>query len=411
MSVSRNIRLLKWFNFWAEFRPYGPIAILYYTQVSGSYALGMSVFSAAMLAQSVFELPTGIFSDMIGRKWTVVCGAVAGVFALTFYATGGTYLALLLGAIGEGLGRAFYSGNNEALLYDTLGEIDQRGEYKDYLGKISSMYQFALAISALIGSFLAAISFQVVMWVSVIPMALALLVSLRLLEPRAYAASSTNVYAHLATALRDFAHNPRLRLLSIAGILSYAIGEAAWSFRSAFVALLWPIWAIGVGQMIGNVTAALSFYFAGRLIRRFGEFRLLVGGMSFSEVVNLFGLLVPTVFSPALMASNSIFYGVNEVAKGNLIQQEFSDAQRATMGSLNSLVGSLTFALLSFLLGALADAIGVIPALVIAALLSLIPMLLYWRVLRPRPTDQPATAGDRCLAYSAKPRTALFFGS
>ena len=111
--------------------------------------------------------------------------------------------------------------------------------------------------------------------------------------------------------------------------------------------------------------------------------------MSFSEVVNLFGLLVPTVFSPALMASNSIFYGVNEVAKGNLIQQEFSDAQRATMGSLNSWSADLTFALLSFLLGALADAIGVIPALVIAALLSLIPMLLYWRVLRPRSTDQP----------------------
>ncbi len=392
MPVSRNIRLLKWFNFWAEFRPYGPIAILYYTQVSGSYALGMSVFSAAMLAQSLFELPTGVFSDLIGRKYTVVCGAVAGVFALTFYAAGGTYVALLLGAVCEGLGRAFYSGNNEALLYDTLGEMDQRGEYKEYLGKISSMFQFALAISALVGSVLAAISFQTVMWVSVIPMALALLVSLRLIEPRAYAASPINVYAHLSTALRNFARNPRLRLLSVAGILSYAIGEASWLFRSAFIALLWPVWAIGIAQMIGNLTAAVSYYFAGRLIRRFGEFRLLVGGMSISEVVNLVGLLVPTVLSPALMASNSIFYGVNQVAKDNLIQQEFSDEQRATMGSLNSLAGSFVFALLSFLLGALADSIGVIPALVIAALLSLVPMLLYWRVLRPRPADQPAVS-------------------
>src|SRR5690606_30925074 len=112
--------------------------------------------------------------------------------------------------------------------------------------------------------------------------------------------------------------NPRLRLLSAASILSYAIGEASWLFRSAFVEMLWPVWALGISQMIGNLTAALGFFFAGRIIRRFGEFRLMIGGMSLSEAVNLFGLLVPTVLSPALMASNSIFYGINSVAKSGL---------------------------------------------------------------------------------------------
>lgn len=383
MPVSRNITLLGWFNFWAEFRPYAPIAILYYAQVSGSYALGMSIFSAAMLAQSLFEVPTGILSDMVGRKKTVVYGAVAGVFALTFYAIGGTYLALLIGAIFEGLGRAFYSGNNDALLYDTLAEMEDHAAFQHHLGRTSSMYQFALAIAAVLGSLIAAISFQVVYWLSVIPMVLALLVSLRLIEPRAHTTATSNIYAHLATAFRQFRRNARLRTLSIAGVLNFAIGESSWLFRSTFVASLWPVWAIGIAQLIGNVTAALSFYFAGRLIRRFGEFRLLVGGMSFSEAVNLFGLLVPTVASPALMALNSVFYGVNTVARQSLIQQEFTDEQRATMGSLNSFAGSLLFAVFSFLLGALADRIGVTPALVVAALLGTVPMVLYWRVLRP----------------------------
>jgi MFS family permease len=130
MTVERNIRLLKWFNFWGDFRPYGPIAILYYSQITGSYALGMSVFSAAMLAQSFFEVPTGVLSDMVGRKKTVVYGAAAGIFALIFYAIGGTYLALLVGAIFEGLGRAFYSGNNDALLYDTLAEMGKRETFQ-----------------------------------------------------------------------------------------------------------------------------------------------------------------------------------------------------------------------------------------------------------------------------------------
>src|SRR5262249_48066007 len=138
------------------------------------------------LAQSVFEMPTGVLSDMVGRKKTVVYGAVAGVFALTFYAIGGSYWPLLIGAIFEGLGRAFYSGNNEALLYDTLAEMDKRDTFQEYLGKPSSMFQFALAVSAVIGSIIAAFSFSVVYWVSVIPMVLALIFSLQLVEPHVH---------------------------------------------------------------------------------------------------------------------------------------------------------------------------------------------------------------------------------
>ncbi len=384
MLVARNIRLIGWFNFWADFRPYGPIAILYYSQVSGSYALGMSIFSAAMLAQSIFEMPTGVLSDLVGRKKTVVYGAVASVFALTFYAIGGSYWALLVGAIFEGLGRAFYSGNNDALLYDTLAEMEQRETFQEYLGKTSSMYQLALAISAIIGSLIAAISFRTVYWVSVIPMVLSLIVSVRLIEPHMHVSENTNIYSHLKTALRNFRQNARLRTLSLAWIVSYAVGESSWLIRSAFIVTLWPVWAIGIAQMIGNVTAAISFYYAGRIIKRFGEFRLLVGGMLISELVNLFGLIFASVISPALMASNSIFFGVNNVAKQSLIQHEFSDEQRATMGSLNSFAGSIAFSVFSFLLGGLADRVGIVPALVTASLLSIIPMALYFRVLRPR---------------------------
>jgi len=384
MTVERNIRLLKWFNFWGDFRPYGPIAILYYSQITGSYALGMSVFSAAMLAQSFFEVPTGVLSDMVGRKKTVVYGAVAGVFALIFYAIGGTYAALLIGAIFEGLGRAFYSGNNEALLYDTLAEMGKRETFQEYLGITSSMYQFALAISAVLGSLIAIISYHATMIVSVLPMVFALIVSVRLIEPRVHSATNSNIYAHLSTAFSNIVRNARLRTLSIAGILSYAIGESSWLIRSAFIVTLWPVWAIGIAQMIGNATAAISFYYAGRIIKRFGEFRLLVGGMLISEAVNLFGLIFASVISPALMASNSIFFGVNNVAKQSLVQHEFSDEQRATMGSLNSFAGSIAFSVFSFLLGGLADRIGIVPALVTASLLSLIPMALYFHVLRPR---------------------------
>jgi MFS family permease len=382
MPIPRNVRLLAWFNFFTDFRPYAPIAILYFAQVSGSYALGMSVYSAIMLSQSLFEVPTGVFSDLIGRKRTVVCGALAGVLSLTCYAVGGTYQALLAGGVFEGLARAFYSGNNDALLRDTLAEIGREDTFQEYLGKTSSMYQLALAVSALVGSLIAAISFQLVMWASVIPMVLALLVSLWFVEPRAFTRISANVYAHLAAAFRNFVHNPKLREISVATILDYSLGEARWYFRSAFVATLWPVWALGIAQLLANVTAAISFYFAGRIIRRFGELRLLIGGIVFSESLSLFALLVPSVLSPALMGVNSLLFGVNTVAISGLLQREFTDEQRATMGSLTGFGGSIALAVFSFLLGALADRIGVVPALVAATAPVIAPLWLYLRALR-----------------------------
>jgi MFS family permease len=379
--MPRNVRLLAWFNFFTDFRPYAPIAILYFAQVSGSYALGMSVWSVASLSQSLFEVPTGVFSDLIGRKKTMVCGAVAAALSLTCYALGGSYLMLLAGGVFEGLSRALYSGNNDALLHDSLAESGRKDSFQEYLGKTASMFQVALGISALVGSVIAAISFQVVLWLSVIPMLLALFVSLLFVEPQAYTRTSTNVYAHLGQAYRNTIQNPRLLTLSAASVLMYAIGESAWLIRSAFVVLLWPVWALGMGQMLANVTGAIGFYFAGPVIRRFGEFRLLVWASAAADVVNFLMVLVPTVLSPIVM-SQSFTWGVNRVAIGGLLQREFTDEQRATMASLNSFAGSIAFAGFSFLLGALADGIGVVPALLVASGLLLIPNGLYWLALR-----------------------------
>jgi MFS family permease len=391
MRVPTNVRLLAWFNFFAEFRLYSPIAILYFSQVTGSYALGMSVYSAATLAQAFFEVPTGVFSDYIGRRKTVICGAIASALSITLYAIGGTYGVLIVGGILEGLARSFYSGNNEALLHDSLAEIGGREAYQEYLGKTASMYQIALGIAAVAGGLIAAISFQVVMWLSVLPMLIALFISLRFVEPKTHTSSTGNIYTHLRTAFRNIIHNPRLRTLSGASVMNFAIGESAWLFRSAFIAGLWPVWAIGFSALVANLGASASFYYAGRLIRRFGEFRLLIIGMSLNEVIDLVCLLFPTVLSPLIMALTSAFYGVKMVAEGGLMQREFTDEQRATMGSLNSFAGSLVFAVFSFFLGALADHIGPVYALAVTTLLSVIPMLLYASALRRavRPVRQP----------------------
>jgi len=98
-NISKNIILLKWFNFFLDLRFYSPIAVIYFAHITGSFVLGMSIFSVIMITQSVFELPMGIFSDNIGRKKTMIIGALFGVIGITSYAIGLSYAFLLLGLL------------------------------------------------------------------------------------------------------------------------------------------------------------------------------------------------------------------------------------------------------------------------------------------------------------------------
>ncbi len=63
----------------------------------------------------------------------------------------------------------------------------------------------------------------------------------------------------------------------------------------------------------------------------------------------------------------------------NLLQNEFTSEQRATMGSLNSLFGSLSFAIFAVILGIFADNFGPKNALIIQGILGLIVLIPLYR--------------------------------
>lgn len=382
MKLHKNISLLIWFNFLLDFRLYSPVAIIYFSQVSGSFALGMSVFSITMLSSALFELPTGIYSDLIGRKKTLVWGAIASLISVVLYAVGGSFGMLAAGGIFEGIARAFYSGNNSSLLVDTLATTNQQNEYAKHLGTTSAMFQWALAASALMGGIIAGISFPLLMWLSVPPAALGLILACMVVEPRVYTTKTTNVYAHLREALNLFAQNAKLRTLSLANIISYASGEAGYQFQSAFMSTLWPVWAVGLAKMLSNIAAAISYHVSGKLIRRYHALPLLLTGKVYSIVSNILATLFPTLFSPLMLSSNSMFHGVETVAVSDLLQKEYDSHKRSTMGSLNSLAGSIAFAIVAYALGFVADSIGPAHALLSLQVLSAFSLILLWNVFK-----------------------------
>jgi len=378
----KNIRLLKIFNFLIGFSLFAPFAIIYFSRVSGSYALGASIFGITMLASAIFEVPTGIWSDRVGRKRTIVLGSWARVIAFLFYAIGLSYWWLVAGAILEGLSRAFYSGNNDAFLHDTLADDGFEGEYDEHLGKTSSTEHTAIGISGLLGGVIASFSFSYIMWLSVVAQIFMLFISYRFIEPKSRTKLDTNLLSHLKQAVVLFVHNKKLRLLAITDAISFSTGEVSFQFRSAFLQSVWPLWAIGLVHVFTSIGASISYYLSGKLIKKFGSEKILLIRSIYGKISGLIAYGIPSVYSPLIVITPSVLYGAGQVAKNQLMQKEFTDHQRATMSSLNSLVSSIGFAIMSLAIGLFADFTSPAKALFTMTLIAVPIIYLYYLLFK-----------------------------
>jgi MFS family permease len=382
MVFKRNIKLLRWHSFFTDFNVWEPLAIIYFSKISGSYALGLSIFSIFMVSTAIFELPTGFISDRYGRVKSIIFGSLAFLIGAIFYAIGLNYWFLAIGAIIQGFGRSCYSGNNDALLYDNLSLSGKLNEFEEYNGKIGSMSQIALAISAILSISVAIIPLSFLLWFSTIPQLICLLLSLKMSNVKIVNNKSTNIFSHIKIAIKNFISNINLRLISFSDIISFGLGEAGWNFKSAFFVTIWPTWAVGIPQFLSNVGASFSFHFSGKILKKFSALNVLIFDFIFSEVTVLIALIFVNVISPILMSINSLTYGVSQVATNKLLQDEFTMEQRATMGSLNSLAGSLLFGVFAVVLGIFADKFGPKNALIFQSILSFSVLYFYFNLKR-----------------------------
>jgi len=378
-----NVKLLAMHNFLLDLRFYTPVAILYFAQVTGSFALGMSIFSMAMVSSAVFEIPTGIFSDRIGRRNTIILGSIATLLSVIFYAIGGTYFVLIVGAILEGLARSFYSGNNDALLYDSLAELGSNSDFADKKGKTDFTSQLAIAMVAVLGGLFAYyLDYSFVYLISIVPAVLGVVVSLLVVEPKVQKIVSSNIYGHIFKALLNFVVNKKLRLLTLSSVIGYAQGEAGYLFRSAFYKSVWPVWAIGLAQGVGSLGASMSFYWSGKIIKKFGKLKTIMYSKIYVIITNIIAASYPTVFSPILMASNSITYGASSTASETLKHAEYTNEERAIMSSLGSLLGSLVFGLIAYLLGLVADLLSPAVGFLLLQPLSMLSLYVIYNLYR-----------------------------
>ena len=106
------------------------------------------------LTQVLFEIPSGIFSDKIGRKKAIILANLFYILYFILFYFNNNFHCLIIGCIMQGIGETLTTGSEEALLYDSLETIQQKDNYSKYLGYFNAINLISLSISSFLGGFI-----------------------------------------------------------------------------------------------------------------------------------------------------------------------------------------------------------------------------------------------------------------
>lgn len=261
-NVNKNIKLMYFLNLFSEMKFFGVIAILYYIEITNSMMLGMSIYSIATIVSSLAEFPTGIISDRIGRKLTIVAGSISSLIYVLILLFATNYTCLVIAAIFNGLEIAFFSGNNQAYIYENLKRNNLEKEYEIYAGKINSMIYLAGAVASFIGSVIVHFtSYKVVIALSIIPKIIEVIIACKLENVQNFN-NTEKIVNQVKETSKKVIKNKNLKKQIIADSINDGIGEACYQFRSTFYSMVWPKWALGIPGILSNVGAFISNWFA-----------------------------------------------------------------------------------------------------------------------------------------------------
>jgi MFS family permease len=382
--VKKNIALLYGFAFFDQFM----IVIALWVPYLATQGIGMRQF---MELQAVFaivilsgEVPSGLLSDLWGRKKTLLLGSTLKAVSFSFLPLWSSYEGFLFYHLTMGIALSMISGGDVALLYDShLAAGGEKSSGTAVLGNAKLAAQIGTTVSALLGGAVVTLSYGHLLWANAILSWIPVLVMLRVTEPPPAAQDRGKKRAEelkemLSTTLvRDSV--TRLVLLNLVawgtgGLVMFWVNQKYWQESGV------PLASFGVLLAGYGLIAGFAGRSAALAETRYGR-RPLLAAVGVLPIIAYFGMASFLGWGGILLGILApIGRGLGEVLFLNALNERISSAFRATVISMAQLGIRASFVLLGPLVGYGIDAWG-LPSVLSA--LGILFTIAFVFLLRP----------------------------
>lgn len=245
-------------------------------------------------SQLLFELPTGAFADLLGKRISVMLGFFANAVSMIIYLYARDYSAFIIYAIMSGLSDALISGANEALLYDSLKQDHKEDQFTKYTAKYALVFQLGIATATVLGGFLGSIAFNYSIVAKTIAFTIGGILCYLFKEPIVDTVKFTlvNYINQTKVGVQELFKNTEIKWISIYYIL---VGAITWVCQLTFNATL--LTEVGhTAREIGIIFATFRIFNSIVLFRMFHVNTL----FSKSKIFLLFPILMVVSLLPGI---------------------------------------------------------------------------------------------------------------
>ena len=346
--------------------------------------------AAFTLGMVLFEIPTGVVADTSGRRFSFLLGTVVLLASTLLYwwmwMVRAPFAGWLLASLLVGLGFTFFSGATEAWLVDALAATGHTGDLERVFGRAQVASGAALLTGSLAGGLIAQVS----------NLGVPYLVRSGLLAVTAVVAAAT---------MHDLGFTPdrgRSPTQALRVVLAGSIDGGLRNPPVRWLMLAAPFTA-GVGIYVFYALQPYLLQLAGdpRAYAIAGAAAALSAGAQICG-----GLLVGVLLLVGLAAANSLWIALVLIGVWSLVgaatsplRQSFLNglipsAQRATVLSFDSLMGSSGGVVVQPVLGRVADVSGYAASYLVASGVYALALPFTWLARRERASSDPIDSAD-----------------
>jgi MFS family permease len=352
-----------------------PTIVLFFQQNGLSMKQVLILQSFFSIAIIVLEIPSGYFSDIVGRRITIVIGCCLGFIGFVVYSFSYGFWGFFVAETLLGFGSSFISGTDSALLYDTLLQLDRTNDYKKVEARLASVCNFSEGTASIVGGLLAVISLRIPFYVETTLNLIVIPLAFSLIEPERPKSSAVegNFKRILKIVKYSLHEHQEVKWLIIYSALVGASTLTLVWFIQPYLKL------VGLPLTLFGITWAVFQFSVGGFSLLADKFEKTIG-----RKLSLISLIVLAVGGYWLLSSFQrlwsiafifIFYfvrGIHVPILKDYVNRLISSDIRATVLSVKNLMGRLVFSIIGPIIGWLTDLYSLKLAFLVAGLNFLI---------------------------------------
>ncbi len=372
--------------FWTFSLMIQPYTFIYFRDLGFSFTQIASFTSVMLISLFLFEVPTGVVADLFGRKKSVFIGLIITGIAPIMISLVDNYFIILFCYMLIGLGITFISGAEDALIVDNLKFHGRDDLIKEYYIKMSSFMGLGTVVAFLLGSVIVK-NYGIwplwLIWGGGYLCSAVLLMFIkehgfsRVLEHDSYLKS---ILSPVKSSFKFIGNNRTF--------LNYLIGSSIVTIM--FVQNdLWNIFLTDNGVNKSNLSiiasaTAFVIIFVPWLSKRVTSIKKALLITTLIRIIILISALfigqTNVMFGVVLFIILGSISSFESPLTSTYIQNEVDSKNRATMGSVMSMMYSVIGAAAGILIGVLTDVIGVKYAIALFSIFGLVSLFFYSRM-------------------------------